>query len=212
MRRLPFMALLLIGACSPSAPPSVVIALTPVARELPARFLTCVRAKAPTTPAIYDVFYPCREELVWHVASLPGLTQEQKSELIDALDRKGMSYAHERVMAHHSAAEMRRAIGGPAPVAEAQASDSLLSPSEKDQMRRWADCSVQAIADADRSGLDDGAILTVARTACGHMWAGTPAAADRIYAKILTSVRSGTMGQGYTISPPQPMPPIDKRF
>lgn len=104
MRRLPSLAMLLVGACAQPAPPyqpPPPPSLT--AQGLPQTYEACVQSKAALIPHFYDVFLECRMELVYYAVQLPG-TQEQKAELVDALERKAMSRAQDAVTARHGTA------------------------------------------------------------------------------------------------------------
>jgi hypothetical protein len=197
MRQLLLLAGLALAGCGETLPP---VYTPPVpqteANGLPASFTQCVRRQAQTTAAIYDAFYPCERELVTHVARLSGMTQEAKATLLDDLEKRGMDYAQDTVTAVHGTAAVRRTVEPP-PV------QSVESPEDKARMRRWAECSVQTITTAHQQGLSSDVIIGWARSSCGHLWTGSPEGAERLYAKILASVRAGA-DPGYTVIEQKP--------
>jgi hypothetical protein len=102
------------------------------------------------------------------------------------------------------------AAGGPAC---AQAPDpSQLTAEDHAKIRKWADCSVEAIKEADRLNIDSENILKIATMACGRFWTGLPAGDQQLYEGILSSVRAGNRDPEPRFSAPVPLPPTDKRM
>lgn len=108
--------LLLLGLCLSACTPSPAVkpygsdVLPLDANGLPPHYTLCVRNRTVKSAAIYDVYYGCRPELSWYVASLNGIPQEQKADLLDGLENKAVDYAHKTVVAFHGADAVRRTI------------------------------------------------------------------------------------------------------
>ena len=117
MRRLPFLAMLLMGACAPSVPAYVPAKPLPLdANGLPPLYSLCVRNAALKSVAIYDVYYGCRDEIAFYLAGLRGPSQQEKAEMADAMEPKAMDYAQQQVIDRHGAEAVRAALMGlPAP-------------------------------------------------------------------------------------------------
>jgi hypothetical protein len=111
MKRLILIGLLL-SACAPS--PTVKpygSGILPLdANGLPPHYSLCVRNRAVTTAAIYEVYYGCQEELVFYLVERADLTQPQKAEILIDLEKKAVDYAHKTVVAWHGADAVRQTI------------------------------------------------------------------------------------------------------
>lgn len=202
--------MLVLAACS-SAPPATqpygadLPALE--ANGLPADYTRCVRSAAMKTADFYDVYYPCHPELISYLARMGGKTQQEKAVLADGMEKKALDYAQEQVEAFHGPDAVRRASAPTLPAAK----PSVAPPETRERMKLWAACAVKTIGTAHSQGWDTDAIIGLARSSCGHLWTGTPEGADRLYAKILASVRAGT-DPGYTVSPSTPAAPDEIRM
>lgn len=183
------------------------------ANGLPPKYSFCVRHAAMKTAAIYDAYYPCRRELSSYVARMGGLSMEEKSTLVDDMQKKAMDYAHAQVVERHGAEAVRRTVQPPP-------APKVTSAAPSDQMKQWAECSVRALVEAHSWGHEPAAVIAHAKALCHHLWTGSPEAAERLYSRMLASVRAGPVGSS---SPPpgegapvvidrQPMAPMEKRF
>lgn len=183
MRRVASLLAVLVSACAEAPPPvpygSNVESLD--ANGLPPKYSFCVRHAAMKSAAIYDAYYSCRREIPFYVARLGGLNMEEKAAMVDGLQKAALNYAHETVVAQHGAEAVRRTLDPP----------SAPPPAPANPMRQWADCSVQALIEANGQGWPPSASIGHAKALCHHMWTGTPDAAERLYSKMLASVRAG---------------------
>jgi hypothetical protein len=115
MRRLPFIAMLFVGAC---AQPPMTFPLPPAepldAHGVPPTFSACVRDKVRVYTQIYDLFYECQPRLVSYVGHLP-LTQEEKAARLEELEKRGMDLSHEVAVARHGSRALPQIAPPPAP-------------------------------------------------------------------------------------------------
>lgn len=108
MRLLPFMSLFALAACAsspspyrPSPPPAL------TADGLPPAYETCVQHRATVEREMYDVYLDCRRELVFYIVQLP-LSQEEKAEAVEQMERKAMGRAQAVVEARYGTAIPRQ--------------------------------------------------------------------------------------------------------
>lgn len=83
------------------------------------------------------------------------------------------------------------------------------TPAEKERMELWGKCAVAAIMEADKieatkQSPNPDNILNAARFACNRHWTADPSIAERIYLKIMASVRTGAEERRHSTSPPVP--------
>jgi hypothetical protein len=162
-----------LGACA--APPSP--RYTPPVPQLesdglPGAFKLCVRNKAETTAAIYDAYYPCERELVFYVAELPGLSQEDKAILVEDLQKRGLNYAQDTVTSRHGADAVRRTIEPPKPLPRYVDgnSDWVDGPDGK----VWTECLKNGLRERAMGDLPESVAVTAIVSDCKPLFRGEP--------------------------------------
>lgn len=94
---------LLLSACGYGPPPSFTYPEPEAldAHGLPPTFTTCARGRAERFPEIYDVYYACEDRIISWVSVVNRMTQQEKAVLFDKLQKRGLDYTHEIVVARH---------------------------------------------------------------------------------------------------------------
>jgi hypothetical protein len=90
----------LLTSCGPPLPVNDIPPNLPLdERGLPPHFSLCVRNAVEKRTQVYDIFYPCRGELITYVVRTNGLDPTSKSEMLDEFEKRGMNYAHDMAVA-----------------------------------------------------------------------------------------------------------------
>lgn len=153
----------------------------------------------------------CQSELRSYIASL-NLGYADNVYVTSSLNRRAEMISQK--IAIDAKLDARRSVSAvSAPTASKTPVDpSMLNEEETAQIRKWGDCSVRAIREADRLGLSVSDTLKAAKMACGYMWSGNPGYDETLYAKILVSVKIGSTEPDFSVSPPVPASRSDRRI
>ena len=196
-------ALLAVTDCSRSSQTSSSSRTTPylpppvptlTSQGLPPAYETCVQRRAQSSPDMYQTYLDCHKDLVFYVVQL-DISQEAKADRMRELEPKALNRSKEVTTAIHGSTAVAHSMHGEVPP------DKPSSSADDAQMKQWASCSVGVIVATYQQGAEPEVIVVRARGTCGHLWSGDPAAADRLYSKILASVRAG-ISPGYVTPTP----------
>jgi uncharacterized protein with PIN domain len=197
MRRLPFMAMLMAGACAPPAPsyrPPPPPALT--IQGVPQTYEACVQRKVPSIPDMYDLYLECRPELVFYIVQLPG-SQQEKAEAVEALDRRAMNRAHEVATAMHG--------DKASPIRQTQAKPPA------DSRQAWRDC---VTAELHSREIMTGPVAEVALAIAGQcrpLFKGEAHQDVDIVVNAVEKIRAKA-SDGMTVIERRPMDQMERRF
>jgi len=195
-------AVLAVTGCSRSSQTSSSSRTTPylpppvptlTSQGLPPAYETCVQRRAQSSPDMYQTYLDCHKDLVFYVVQL-DISQEAKADRMRELEPKALNRSKEVTTAIHGSTAVAHSMHGEVPP------EKPSSSADDAQMKQWASCSVGVIVAAYQQGAEPEVIVGRARATCGPLWSGDPAAADRLYSKILASVRAG-ISPGYMAHP-----------